>query len=247
MEKVYHYLSENRERAIWKPRYVSYFFAHSASKYNFYLFTAKHFKDQAGKKGFTLNDNEIHYIFEEHQKENRNNNRDILAKTKDRTRIYVFVGEPKYLVKFMNQMRVEQMFAEGKYMVIYLDQEELTYNDRGHRLWLQEAETEEFCPLQDPNNDHDPVLKQWKSLIVVAGSTYKDKDKDKDKEPFKDAVRKYNTKPPFNFPSPPFSILDIGPIYVPMYAAHLYDSVMLYATSLNGLITNTSGSADVYR
>jgi hypothetical protein len=44
----------------------------------------------------------------------------ILKETKDDTRIYVFIGQREMLVRFMKQMRVEQLFTKGKYMVVYL-------------------------------------------------------------------------------------------------------------------------------
>ena len=51
---------------------------------------------------------------------------------KDQTRIIVFVGKVAMLRKYMDQMRIEQLFSDGKYMLIYLDpktilQKELAY------------------------------------------------------------------------------------------------------------------------
>ena len=40
---------------------------------------------------------------------------------KDQTRIYLFMGERDMLRKYMDQMRIEQVFSDGKYMVIYVD------------------------------------------------------------------------------------------------------------------------------
>ena len=49
-------------------------------------------------------------------------------------------------------------------------------------------------------------------------------------------MREYNTKDPFNFGSG-LNINGLNlPTYTPIYAAHLYDSVMLYAKSLNTMI-----------
>ena len=59
----------------------------------------------------------------------------ILQRTKDETRIYVFVGRRENLVKFMNQMSVEQLFAEGKYMVVYLSPETANKDELGYLLW----------------------------------------------------------------------------------------------------------------
>ena len=74
-------------------------------------------------------------------------------------------------------------------------------------------------------------VQAWKSLIVVSGSPYRI-----DTSSFADQVRKYNLIPPFNFPDVNFPIspspnLHSSPIekYMSIYAAHLYDSVILYA------------------
>ena len=48
-------------------------------------------------------------------------------------------------------------------------------------------------------------------------------------------VRKYNKKDPFNFPSN-FIMKNLS-IYISIYAAHLYDSVMLYAKALHQMIS----------
>ena len=38
-------------------------------------------------------------------------------------------------MKFMNQMSVEQLFAEGKYMVVYLSPETANKDELGYLLW----------------------------------------------------------------------------------------------------------------
>ena len=73
-------------------------------------------------------------------------------------------------------------------------------------------------------------VQAWKSLIVVSGSPYRI-----DTSSFADQVRKYNLLPPFGFPDVNFPMsaphLHSSPIekYMSIYAAHLYDSVILYA------------------
>ena len=41
----------------------------------------------------------------------------------------------------MKQMRVEQLFVEGKYMVIYLSPETAVYDELGYYLWNKDGET----------------------------------------------------------------------------------------------------------
>ena len=65
---------------------------------------------------------------------------------------------------------------------------------------------------------------------MVSGSPYRI-----DTSSFADQVRKYNLLPPFGFPDVNFPMsaphLHSSPIekYMSIYAAHLYDSVILYA------------------
>jgi len=61
----------------------------------------------------------------------------ILKETKETTRIYVFVGKREFLVRFMKQMKVEQLFAKGKYMVIYLFPDTAVYDELGLFLWYK--------------------------------------------------------------------------------------------------------------
>ena len=87
----------------------------------------------------------------------------------------------------------------------------------------------------------------WKSLIVVSGSPYRI-----DTTSFADQVRKYNLIPPFNFPEVKFPIKPLkissrqdNPIekYMSIYAAHLYDSVILYAKVSHGILDISCGQA----
>lgn len=64
----------------------------------------------------------------------------ILKATKDETRIYVFVGQREMLVRFMKQMKVEQLFSAGKYMVVYLFPDTTVHDELGFFLWNKEGE-----------------------------------------------------------------------------------------------------------
>lgn len=44
----------------------------------------------------------------------------------NRTRIYVFLGNPNALVDMMTQMDAMQLFAKGEYLVIFVDM--MTYS-----------------------------------------------------------------------------------------------------------------------
>ena len=48
------------------------------------------------------------------------------------------MGDREQLLIFMKQMRVEQLFEEGKYMVIYVNPETSTYDELGFNLWRKQ-------------------------------------------------------------------------------------------------------------
>lgn len=52
---------------------------------------------------------------------------------------------------------------------------------------------------------------------------------------FATKVREYNKLAPFNFAESSFNIFNFS-IYISIYAAHLYDSVLLYAKALDAMI-----------
>ncbi len=60
----------------------------------------------------------------------------------------------------MKQMRVEQLFAEGKYMVIYLSPETAVYDELGYYLWNKDGK----------NKVADNTMKNlllWAVLLVI--------------------------------------------------------------------------------
>nr|CAH7756393.1 unnamed protein product [Callosobruchus chinensis] len=52
----------------------------------------------------------------------------IIQDTKNRTRIYVFLGTPMSLLELMNTMQTAKLFENGEYIVIYIDMN--TYSDK---------------------------------------------------------------------------------------------------------------------
>jgi len=171
----------------------------------------------------------------------------ILKATKEGTRIYVFVGSRNMLIRFMRQMTTEKLFDDGKYLVIYLYPESVKGDERMFFMWTKEdladgknrgTSCEEMFSYQDK-------LLAWKSLIVVSGSPYRIDTTD-----FADQVRNYNSLPPFNFPSVMFPIKQSlknsaqVDIHISIYAAHLYDSVILYAKALDQVIKESIKSKE---
>ncbi|XP_045484741.1 receptor-type guanylate cyclase Gyc76C-like [Pieris rapae] len=152
-----------------------------------------------------------------------------IQETKNRTRIYVFLGSPGGLNDMMTAMESLQLFVKGEYMVIFVDM--MTYTAKDSLKYLMKA--------GDHGHGHGPEAfcqntpefrKRAQSLLVVVSS-----EPERSYENFTSKVQVYNTEPPFQFPLP--AVFEKKFIkYVSIYAAYLYDSVKLYATALHNLI-----------
>jgi len=158
----------------------------------------------------------------------------ILQATMEGTRIYVFVGPSDMLIRFMRQMNTEKLFDEGNYMVIYLQPETVMNHERQFFLWnLEEMATVTKTKSCEDIPGYRDRLQAWKSLIVVSGSPYRI-----DTSKFADNVRHYNRLSPFNFSDVTFPMAKVD-IHISIYAAHLYDSLVLYAQSLHQMINES--------
>ncbi|XP_045491342.1 receptor-type guanylate cyclase Gyc76C-like isoform X1 [Colias croceus] len=145
--------------------------------------------------------------------------------TKNRTRIYVFLGSPSGLIDMMTAMESLQLFVNGEYMVIFVDM--MTYTTRDSLKYLIKTE-ERAGELSCPNTPE--FRKRAQSLLVVASS-----EPDRSYEDFTSRVQVYNSRKPFEFPLP--TLFENKFLkYVSIYAAYLYDSVKLYATALHKVI-----------
>ncbi|KAI5641792.1 adenylate and guanylate cyclase catalytic domain-containing protein [Phthorimaea operculella] len=158
--------------------------------------------------------------------------------TKNRTRIYVFLGTSAGLIEMMSAMESLKLFVGGKYMVIFVDM--TTYSDNKESLkYLINTEERGVSVISCPNTDE--FRKRARSLLVVVSSepsaaNYIDFTRD---------VRAYNDKPPFGFKLPAvIQNLNYNK-FVSIYAAYLYDSVMLYAQTLDSLIKERTNNRNV--
>ncbi|KAK6625291.1 Receptor-type guanylate cyclase Gyc76C [Polyplax serrata] len=150
----------------------------------------------------------------------------VIQETKNRTRIYVFLGTPMTLIDMMMTMQALQLFDEGEYMVIYVDM--MTYSVREAQKYLWKPEVFDKFTSCDEQKD---FLQRGRSLLVVVSSppTYEYED-------FTQKVREYNTREPFNFVTPKLFETNQYQKFVSIYAAYLYDAVKLYARALDFLI-----------
>ncbi|XP_039746602.1 receptor-type guanylate cyclase Gyc76C-like isoform X2 [Pararge aegeria] len=152
-----------------------------------------------------------------------------IQETKNRTRIYVFLGSTAGLIDMMTAMESLQLFAKGEYMVIFVDM--MTYAPKESLKYLIKTEDRGTTLVCPKTNWEMPFKKRAQSLLVVVSS-----EPEGSYEVFTGRVRDYNSMKPFEFPVPPALLEKSFNKFVSIYAAYLYDSVKLYATALHKLI-----------
>lgn len=151
---------------------------------------------------------------------------DIIQRTKNSTRIYVFLGTAATLIDMTTTMQALQMFEKGEYIVIYVDTTPFYQREESKYLWKPTINNEQVnC------NGQMGLFNRAMSLLVVVSSPPSG-----DYEDFSTKVREYNTGEPFNFPTPQVFTNVSYVKFISIYAAYLYDSVKLYATALDDLL-----------
>ncbi|KAG5888051.1 hypothetical protein JTB14_032859 [Gonioctena quinquepunctata] len=151
---------------------------------------------------------------------------EIIQNTKNRTRIYVFLGNTPALVELMDSMQSGKLFDKGEYIVIYVDKN--TYSDKAAHQYLWKGEILNKNKMCQDIPDFEGFRKRAKSLFIIAPTAPTQNFRN-----FSENVQNYNTKPPFNF-----KVSELIPweAYVSIYAAYLFDSVKLYASALHHLL-----------
>lgn len=153
-----------------------------------------------------------------------------IQETKNRTRIYVFLGTPSALIDMMNVMHSAQLFERGEYMVIYVDMN--TYSEKEATTYLWRPEQLSKSAACHHADAEEQFLKRARSLLVVVATA----PLQERYENFTRRVREYNERDPFNFTTPKFFDTLNFQKFVSIYAANLYDSVKLYAGALERLL-----------
>ncbi|CAH1099339.1 unnamed protein product [Psylliodes chrysocephalus] len=157
----------------------------------------------------------------------------IIKDTKNKTRIYVFMGTAKALVELMDAMETAKLFEKGEYFLIYVESN--TYSDEYayQYLWIPETLTKyNNCKA---TGDFSSAQKRAKSLFVVAPTAPTENYSE-----FTTKVQEYNLNPPFNFPPKSKNLPPSFEKFVTIYAAYLFDSVKLYASALHYLLSQKS-------
>ncbi|XP_018335565.1 receptor-type guanylate cyclase Gyc76C [Agrilus planipennis] len=148
--------------------------------------------------------------------------------TKNRTRIYIFLGTSMALIDLMNTMQTAQLFDKGEYMVIYVDMN--TYSSKEALKYLWKPET--FTKYSNCISHQKDFLKRGRSLLVVVST-----QPSQNFQEFANRVNEYNKREPFGFDVPDKFALRNYSKHVSIYAAYLYDSVKLYAKALHKLLS----------
>ncbi|XP_033751446.1 receptor-type guanylate cyclase Gyc76C-like [Pecten maximus] len=125
------------------------------------------------------------------------------------TRVYVFLGDINGVVDLMTNLYDRGLLDTGEYVVIFVD----------HGMFDVNAPLKYFRRTTDSPNDTRNI-EASRSLLIITSSP----PSNPDYEDFEITVNDYNERPPFNFPNP-FRIRK----KITVYAAYLYDAVMLYA------------------
>lgn len=146
--------------------------------------------------------------------------------TMKRTRIYVFLGPVYSLSLFMDAMDSLSLFRNGEYMVIFVDMDIFSPRD-AHKCITppDKLVAHQSCYEQDN------FLQRARSLLVIVASPPAE-----NYENFTVKVREYNKLEPFKFQTPDFFTTFNYVKFVSIYAAYLYDSVMLYAFALDKML-----------
>ncbi|KAB0795504.1 hypothetical protein PPYR_12343 [Photinus pyralis] len=151
-----------------------------------------------------------------------------IQETKNKTRIYVFLGSAFSLIDLMSTMQTAQLFDNGEYIVISVDPMN-TYSAKDAHKYLWN--THVFDKYTSCERYQKDFLKWARSLLVVVST-----QPSHNYEQFTKSVREYNAKEPFKFNVSPFLTSYNFQKFVSIHAAYLYDSVKLYAKALDKLL-----------
>ncbi|XP_048763359.2 receptor-type guanylate cyclase Gyc76C-like [Ostrea edulis] len=147
------------------------------------------------------------------------------------TRVYVFLGDLNGVVDLMTNLYDRGLLDTGEYIVIFVDH--VTF-DRTDPL--------KYFKRTIDNPEETRNVDAARSLLIITLSPYSSENYTF----FQDRVRKFNEEPPFSFydPFPAFAKL------ITVYAAYLYDAVILYAKAAHKLIESggeiTNGTAIIH-
>ncbi|KAJ9578502.1 hypothetical protein L9F63_005231, partial [Diploptera punctata] len=151
---------------------------------------------------------------------------DIVTRTYQRTRVYVFVGEHIALVDFVYCLQRLHLLDKGDYIIISVDDE---IYDPDHRLNI--VQREYLDPHLHNQNFSEKMILGFRSVLKLTPSH----PRNPQYKELCEQIKNFSLKPPFCVP---YHEKIYDSISVPIDAAHLYDAVMIYARALTEVFQN---------
>ena len=147
---------------------------------------------------------------------------DLVEKTYKHTRIYVFIGDPRLLTRFLLTLKSRGLLENGDYVVISVELDEHYVNNDLSYTFDQRNDLLE--------HEFKAIKEATRSLLIISRSY----PPSPNYENFVNQVRKYNNLPPFCLRDSMFLKR-----HITHYAAYLFDAVMLYAEALSQVNLNS--------
>lgn len=155
----------------------------------------------------------------------------IVDRTYVDTRVYVFLGDLNGVVDLMTNLYDRGLLDTGEYIVIFVD-----------HVTFDRTDTLKYFKRTIDNPEEKRNADAARSLLIITLSPYSSENYTQ----FQDKVREFNEEPPFNFFNPFFSYQKV----ITVYAAYLYDAVILYAKAAHHLLLEggeiTNGTAIIH-
>ena len=156
----------------------------------------------------------------------------IVEQTKDRTRIYLFIGENVALLalmKLLGEMEESGDFALKEYVILAVD------NSIDDHMDNVTACHQFIAPPWSSVLYHTKSGSDWQKLHTLYRSVLRivpDVEDFKVKRTMMDSIKEYSTRPPFNIEAHDLLKTSI----VPMEAIYTYDAVKVYALALHQIL-----------
>ncbi|KAH9502273.1 hypothetical protein Btru_073303, partial [Bulinus truncatus] len=136
------------------------------------------------------------------------------------TRIYVVFSREKMFAEFLTVMWDKGLTNSSKYVIIAV-QNDMPWNETLSLSLIFQAT--DFTSKRD-----NVTMDLWKCVFMLNNVPITNPNYAQ----WEDTVREYLYKPPINFTRKPLDALLNIKVQIPVFAAYLYDSVMLYAREL---------------
>ncbi|CAL1540554.1 unnamed protein product [Lymnaea stagnalis] len=190
--------------------------------------TAEHLKEVAEKANITLNgvdELEINDNFSPYQAVD--GYLKVIRQSRDKTRVYVFLGEHDSLVDFLRDLAELKLTQTGQYVVIAA--RDTDHNQTDRTFYYCKFQTFSLLKQKKQPQGYDEYsLEAFKNVLMIAP-----KNLDIDKKDFENKVYARNLQPPINLRPYP---KHLTPFTLPSQAYQLYDATMFYGRAVMALM-----------